>query len=130
VPDSALPPGLRGKKHTDWPRPIQWVPRGLTAYKWGKPKKILGNQVEGRNAAPAPIGEAGSWQISYYPEAPWWAKITGLAFYAAYSGKKGDDGKFRHYRVGARYDDIDNYTTILSIASRKYTGGDDQDTST
>lgn len=91
---------------------------------------LLGDQKEQRAGAPAPIGEAGSFQVSYYPKAPLWAKLTGLAFYAACSGAKGKDGKFRHYRVGTRYDDVDDYATILSVASRKYTGGDEQDTST
>lgn len=130
MPDSALPPHLKGTKHWDYPKWLQWVPRAWTSYDWGKPKMLLGDQKEQRAGAPAPIGEAGSFQVSYYPKAPLWAKLTGLAFYAACSGAKGKDGKFRHYRVGTRYDDVDDYATILSVASRKYTGGDEQDTST
>lgn len=118
------------KSHGDWPWPFSYIPRGWTAFRWGKPKMLLGNQKEVRDGAAAPIGEANSWQLSWYPDAPWWAKITGLAFYAAYSGKRGEDGMYRHYRIGARYDDVNRYTTILSAASRKYDGTDAQDTST
>lgn len=136
MPDSALPPHLRETKHWDYPKWFRWIPRAWTSFDWGAPKKILGNQEEKRlhsgsgGWAPAPIGEANSWQLSYYPDAPWWAKVTGLALYMAYSGRRGEDGKFRHFRVGSRWDDVDSYTTILSAASRKYSGGDEQDTST
>ena len=75
-----------------------------------------------------PIGGPSTFQVSWYPESPWWAKITGLAFYAAYSGKRGGDGMFRHYRLGTRRDTVDNYSPILSVASRKYTGDDKQKT--
>lgn len=129
MPDSALPPGLRGKKHTDWPWPFSLIPRGATAFKWGKPKKLFGNQpLEG--GIPKPIGQEKTWQVSYYPKAPLWAKLTGFAYYAAYSGKKGKDGMFRHFRLGTRFDDVDNYATIFSVATRKFTGDDSQDTST
>lgn len=130
MPSSALPEKLRGTKHWDFPPGLRWIPRAWTSYQWGKPKMLLGNQKEVRKDAPAPIGEANSWQLSFYPAAPWWAKLTGLAFYAAYSGGRGEDGKFRHYRIGCRWDDVDSYSTILSVASRKYTGENSQDTST
>lgn len=129
MPSSALPPHMR-KSHGDWPWPLSYIPRGWTAFRWGKPKLLLGDQKEARGGAPAPIGEANSWQLSYYHDAPLWAKVTGLAFYAAYSGRRGEDGKFRHYRLGARWDDVDSYVTILSVASRKYDGTDNQNTST
>ena len=141
MPSSSLPPNLQiidprtgkvigSKPHWDWPWPFSKIPRGVTSFKWGKPKLLLGDQKEVRAGAPAPIGEASSWQVSYYPDAPWWAKLTGLAFYAAYSGSRGEDGKYRHYRLGSRWDDVDSYVTILSAASRKYDGTDAQDTST
>lgn len=133
MPDSALPPNLRGKKHSDWPWPLSRIPRGATAFRWGKPRRILGPEsyLEYRAGfAPKPIDEAGGWQFSYYPGAPWWAKVTGLAFYVAVSGKKGPDGKFRHWRAGTRWDDVDNYATVLSVATRRFTGNDEQDTST
>lgn len=147
MPTSALPQGLKvfdeatgtwkSKLHTDWPWPFSKIPRGATAFKWGHPRMIAGNQKDaiddGRTSyewAPLPIGEAGSWQISYYPDAPWWAKVTGLALYASASGKKGPDGKFRHWRLGTRWDDVDDYSTILSVATRRFTGDDSQDTST
>lgn len=115
------------KKHSDWPKFLQWIPRKWTAFhNWGKPKLILGNQKEVRNGAPAPIGEPSSVQVSYYPDAPWWAKP--IAWYVAYSGKKGADGKYRHYRIGGRWDDVDSYAQWPSIATRRYTGDDKQNT--
>ena len=108
MPDSALPAGLRGKKHTDWPWPFSGIPRGWTAFKWGSPKQILGNQEDKRldpetgRWAPKPIGAARSWQVSYYPGAPWWA--FSFNWYLAFSGKRGADGKFRHYRLGTRFE--------------------------
>lgn len=136
MPNSALPPHLRGKLHWDWPWPLSRIPRGWTSFNWGAPKKILGSQKEQRfdgesgRWAPSPIGEAGSWQLSYYPAAPWWAKATGLAFYFARSGKRSTDGRYRHVRLGTRWDDVDDYATILTVATRKFTGGNEQDTST
>lgn len=80
--------------------------------------------------APKPIGESHSWQVSWYPDAPWWAKLTGLAFYVAFSTRRGADGKFRHFRVGTRWDDVDDYATVFAFATRRFTGGNEQDTST
>lgn len=122
-----LPKHLEKARHSDWIFPFSYIPRAWTAVDWGEPKKLLGNQpLEG--GILKPIGPAQTWQISYYPKAPLWAKITGLAFYVAYSGKRGEDGKFRHFRCGTRRDNIDGYSTILSIASRRYSGDDSQPT--
>jgi hypothetical protein len=146
MPDSALPPHLRGKMHWDWPTiaiplprgkrlvllDLKKIPRGWTAFDWGAPRLLLGNvpKTDRVYGAPKPITSPGTWQLSYYPYAPWWAKVSGLAFYAAASGKRGADGKFRHVRAGTRWDDVDDYATIFAVATRKFTGGDDQDTST
>ncbi len=126
MPDSALPPHLQGKKHWDWPKFLQWVPRGWTAVDWGKPKKLLGNQpYEGDIIKP--IGSPKTWQISYYPDAPWYAKP--FSIYMAYSGKA-KDGEYRHYRIGARFDDVDSYTNLFALATRKFPIEGDRDTST
>lgn len=125
MPDSALPPHLRGKKHWDWPWPFNKVSRGVTAHDWGMPKQVAGNQqadiVAGAEPAshPTPIGEPGSWQLSRYPLGPWYA------WYFAATLKGG-----RHFRLGARWDNVDNYVQFPAVASRKYSGGDSQDTST
>jgi hypothetical protein len=132
MPDSALPPNLRGKRHTDWVWPFSLVPRGWTAFNWGPPRMLLGNvqAADMVHGAPKPITSPRTWQVSYYRYAPWWAKLTGLAFYAAFSGARKADGMFRHYRGGTRWDDVDDYGTILAFATRRFTGRDDQDTST
>jgi hypothetical protein len=124
MPDSALPPNLRGKDHWDWPWPFKYIPRGWTAFKWGKPKMIWGNQEEVRAGdAPAPIGEPKSWQVSRFPDAP--GPLKYLPLYLAFTLKNG-----RHVRLGARWDDVDDYVQFPTVASRVYKGGDSQDTST
>lgn len=130
MPNSALPENLKGKKHWDWPWPFSLIPRGWTAFEWGMPKIVFGNQktskVDGAipTKHPLPIGEERSWQLSKFPLGPWYA------WYFAWSGKRGKDGKFRHFRIGARWDDVDNYVQFPSIAFRKYTGDPLEDTGT
>lgn len=107
MPDSALPPNLQGKRHWDYPWPLKWVPRAWTSFKWGKPKKVFGNQADVK-----PIGDRGTWQVSRYPDGPWWA------WYFAFTTSGG-----LHFRVGARYDDVDDYTDFPSIAVKRGVGG-------
>lgn len=122
MPDSALPDNLKGKNHWDWPWPFKLIPRGWTAFKWGIPEKVFGNQplesVGGKDCI-KPIGPAGTWQISCYPDGPFWA------WYLAFTLKSG-----RHFRIGARWDDVDSYVEFPSVATRKFTGDPNQDTST
>jgi hypothetical protein len=116
MPKSNLPPSLQNRPHNDWPKWLSWVPRGLTAWNWGEPKMVAGNQLNfAEGGIPKPIGNAGSWQISVFPNAPLWAKP--FAWYMAATLPNG-----RHFRVGARWDDDPNghYTQWPSIASRKY----------
>ena len=106
MPDSALPPHLRGTKHWDYPKGLKWVPRGWTSFDWGSPKLLAGNQENRKLApegrwAPAPIGERGSWQVSRFPGAPW--PLCWLPLYVAFTTKTG-----RHFRIGARWDDVDD----------------------
>jgi hypothetical protein len=138
MPDSALPPNLRGKKHWDFPPGLRWIPRGWTAFKFGAPVLLFGTadfdpivrrSKSGEfNAAPKPINPAGTWQISYFPDAPWWS----FPVYFSWSGKTKADGKFRNFRVGPRWDDVDGYVNYVPLApsSRRYTGAPDEDTST
>jgi hypothetical protein len=105
------PPILR-KTHGDWPFILRWIPRRLTAFDWGAPKQVAGNQKNATDAGfPKPIGEPGTYQVSVFPYAPWWAKP--IAWYLAFTLKNG-----RHFRLGARWDDVDAYTQWPSIASR------------
>lgn len=112
MPKDALPEHLRDRPHEDWPFPFSLIPRAWTAYKWGPPKKLFGNQQTiDDQGAPKPIGPPGTWQVSYYPEAPKeWALFN---WYVALTTKKGI-----HYRLGTRWDDIDKYCTILSVARK------------
>jgi len=109
MPDSALPPNLKGKRHTDWIWPFSLIPRGWTAFtlKTNPPKLLLGYNVSywsvwnGREF-PHPIqprlnGKFCSFQLCW----PLFVSITfkwGFYFY-----------------VGARYDGVDHYYQIPAI---------------
>ncbi len=146
MPASALPPHLRETLHWDWPWPFSRIPRGWTAFNWGPPVLIAGtamcalnrgdesdHRASDHSCRPSPISPAGTWQISRFPRAPWWAWP---AVYISWSGKKGKDGKFRNVRMGPRWDNVDGYTNWTGsvfpflISSRRYSGEDGQDTST
>ncbi|HDY90435.1 MAG TPA: hypothetical protein ENH82_20235 [bacterium] len=68
MPDSALPENLWGKKHTDWPFFLRWVPRGWTAFKWRMPPKLL----IGYNVKIWETGEAGDENTLEYPFGKGW----------------------------------------------------------
>ena len=78
-------------------------------------------------AIPKPIGPTGTWQFSYYPGAPWWA--WPIAWYWAWSGSVGEDGWYRHWRLGARYDDVDSYCQWPTFATRRFPQEGERDTS-
>lgn len=124
---SVLPPHLRGAKHWDWAWPLSRIPRAWTSFDLGKPTQILGNQTAQRTGSPAPIGEPGSWQFSIFKKAPILCKLFGWYFAISFKAR-GD--RYWHIRVGARYDDVDNYTTFPTIARRQYSITGSQDTST
>lgn len=107
-----LPPHLAHRDHWDYPGPLQWVPRGWTTYGWGKPAMVLGNQDHERDGAPMPIGEQGSFQISVYPDLP--APFCWLPVYFAFTLPNGV-----HFRLGARWDDVDSYVNLPSVAIKK-----------
>lgn len=108
---SALPENLRGKRHADYPWGLRWVPREWTAFDWGAPKVYAGDlnpqDFGDIYMAPKPITSPGTWQLSRFPDGPW------FAWYFAFTTKKGV-----HYRIGARWDDVDNYVEFPTI-SRK-----------
>lgn len=132
-----LPDNLKDRRHDDYAFwPLTLIPRAWTSFGWGVPELAWGNQTRMRKTkdgiiGPAPIGERGSWQISFFPEAPlwvimiaplllvgalllclasWWFLLLWLvvpfcpAWYFAYSFKDG-----HQWRSGSRWDDVDNY---------------------
>jgi len=119
-------PQILDRRHNDWPFPFSLIPRRWTAFNWGKPVMVRGNQRDIRNFAPAPVGEADSFQVSRYPDAPKWAKP--FAWYFAWSGKVKPDGWYRHWRIGGRYDDIDDYVQFPSLATRRFPAMGERDT--
>jgi hypothetical protein len=119
-----LPDHLKDRKHEDYKLwPFNQIPRAWTAFCWGRPKLIAGNQTRLKGGAPKPIGEPGSWQISYYPDVHGLWKL--VAWYIALTLPN-----WRHFRLGARWDDVDNYVQWPSIATRWFPANGERDTST
>lgn len=74
---------------------------------------MIGNTTNYSGDAPKPIPNPGEWVIFEFPDAPWW--WAWAAWGAAVTLKSG-----RHFRVGARWDDVDAYTQWPSFAMRKF----------
>lgn len=119
MPDSALPLHLRGTTHADFPWGLRWIPRAWTSYAWGSPTILWGNVPRDEYVlspdgywSPKPITSPGTWQISLFPAAP--APLRWLPLYLAFTTAGG-----RHFRIGARWDDVDNYVTFPTIATKR-----------
>jgi hypothetical protein len=116
--NSALPANLQGKTHSDFPFGLRWIPRSWTAFKWGMPTLVFGHSsfdVVTLDAFsgevfyhPMPIGFPGDWQISRFPEGPF------FAWYFAFTTRSGG-----HFRIGARWDDVDNYVEFPTLAIKR-----------
>ncbi len=115
MPASALPPHLRHRPHEDWPWLFKKVPRAWTAFSWGRPRLVAGNlwpvdfdMPRVGLPAPMPITSRRTWQVSRFPDGPWWA------WYFAFTLPNG-----WHVRLGARWDDVDRYVEWPSVAIRR-----------
>ncbi len=121
MPDAALPPNLRGKRHDDYPAGLRWIPRGWTAFAWGEPSFVVGDigptdmivprrhtAGSGWSWSPRPITSPDTWQLSRFPAGPWYA------FYFAFTSIDGV-----HFRLGARWDDVDGYVEFPTIAIKR-----------
>lgn len=110
--DKHLPRHLQGRRHWDYPWPFHLIPRGWTTFNWGKPEMMIGNQRARENGGPKPIGEYGSFQISRYPDLP--LPFSWFPVYVAFTTREG-----LHFRLGARWDDVDGYTQFPSVAIKR-----------
>jgi len=130
---SVLPKHLKNRRHWDYIWPLLLIPRWVTSWDWGVPKMIWGDQIETRSIVveywepkkhywrfqkvegPAPIGERGSWQVSRYPNGYngmlFKTILRKLPIYFAFTTRSGI-----HFRIGARWDDVDDYVTFPVIA--------------
>jgi len=120
---SPLPAHLATARHWDWPWPFSKIPRKWTAFDWGEPELLWGNTTNFKECAPKPIPYPGEWAIFEFPDAPWW--MMWAAWGVAVTLKSG-----RHFRFGARWDDVDNYCQFPSVAVRKFPPSGERDTST
>ena len=139
-----LPENLKNRRHDDWIWPLKYIPRKWTSFDWGVPVLWKGWHVEFVERqvmlqdkrwewlfyyetwkCPKPINPAGGWQISYFPQAPWYWKWA--AWYIARSFARGKDGKYGQFRLGARWDNVDEYVNWPTFPTgRRYTGDDFQ----
>lgn len=103
-----LPAHLR-RGHDDYPLLFAWIPRSWTAFFWGEPSMMLGNQKHFLGDSPKPIGEPGSFQVSRFPDLP--IPFSWLPLYIAFTTPNG-----WHVRLGARWDDVDSYIQVPTIA--------------
>lgn len=110
--DKHLPRHLQGRRHWDYPWPFHLIPRGWTTFDWGKPEMVLGNQRARIDGKPKPIGEYGSFQVSRYPDLP--LPFSWFPVYVAFTTRDG-----LHFRIGARWDDVDAYTQFPSVAIKR-----------
>ncbi len=83
-----LPDNLKGKKHEDWPWPFSLIPRDWTAF--------CGPAPSDPNYKPVP--SPGKTSSTVWP--PYFATTT-------------QDGW--HFRIGARWDDVDKYYEFPSF---------------
>lgn len=118
-----LPHHLSHRPHEDfavWP--FNRIPREATAFLWGPPRRLWGNQTNYVNVyengvvphavAPKPIPEPGTWQVSCYPDL---GPVLGrIPAYIAFTTKSGF-----HFRDGVRWDDVDRYCQWPSIAIKR-----------
>lgn len=114
---SCLPPHLQGKRHDDWPWPLSYVPRAWTSFCRGSfarpPRKLWGTTASKFDfprlgwpfSYPQPIPKPGHWHAAW---PPYFALTTSAGW---------------HFRIGARYDDVDLYYTMPSIAFKKIRPG-------
>jgi hypothetical protein len=107
-----LPGHLALRDHDDYLPLFRWIPRGWTTFDWGRPALLAGNQVNALHRSPKPIGERGSYQISTYPDLP--APLCWVPLYFAFTLPNGV-----HFRLGARWDDVDAYVVAPSVAIKR-----------
>lgn len=120
MPRSALPSHLQDKKHNDWPFLFSWVSRNWTSFKLTQPPHLIcGSKVFDYTSrkfcktsnrtvhGPDPTQKC-AWA---------WALTWPLHFTFTF-GKTG-----YYFRIGCRWDTIDEYYTIPAIDITKVGGG-------
>ncbi len=109
-----LPVWLKGQKHIDRIPGLSWMSRNSTARALVEPPfMIMGSKGQllgcGKNGKPGPkpIPKAGQWQLCavQVEEGSWFF----LPYFAITT-------RFVHFRIGTRWDDVDNYYTLDSVA--------------
>ena len=84
--------------HTDWPKPLSWVPR--TATTWTQPSGRIWPILAGNTTADKPIPDRGRWFVK-----------------RGYMAWTTEDGW--HIRFGFRWDDVDGYITFPAFTIKK-----------
>jgi hypothetical protein len=92
-------PPILNQRHSDWPRPLRWVPRSVFAFLSDSPPiKLLGNAHSVK-----PIPDRGEWALFFPPafmlqtKGGWYLRLALL-----------------------RWDDLDRYYALLSATVKRY----------
>jgi len=125
----ALPEHLRYRSHGDYIFPLNNIMRWATAFDWGPPRIVLGNQtrmVDSKRFGKiiSPIGWWGEWQISVYDRLGW-KKWLPTRMYWAVTTKRGLH--IRCIPFGSRFDSADDYTQSPAPAIRSVQDGLERD---
>jgi len=118
VRSDELPEHLKDRVHNDYYiKSTQWIPRRWTFRKLVEPPvMILGsaNHTQSQTAdggyGPSPLPLVGQWQVSAIQVKKGWP------FYLPYIALTGTR---YHFRAGVRWDNVDNYYVLNSIALRR-----------
>ena len=112
--NDCLPLHLRDKKHDDRVLPFCWIPRRLTARPLPEPPIMVAgspdhamSETKNGEYGPSPIPGKNQWQISVVPIRP--GSWLFLPYFALTT-------RCVHFRIGTRWDDIDHYYTLDSLA--------------
>jgi hypothetical protein len=119
--ETCLPKHLEYTTRTDYYfRIVRWIPRNTTSRCLVEPPQMIFGSKDHRRSksgrgivGPSPIGERGQWQMSAVQVRKGWP------FYFFYFAATTEAGM--HYRIGVRWDDVDDHYIIFSIARRNFT---------
>ena len=105
-----LPAHLRTRRHDDWPWPLSYIPRAWTSYCHGRfqtpPLRLWGD-------TPLTVFPGTAWLYPKPIPPPGHWHFADPVYFAATSR-----GGW-HFRLGARFGDVDNYYTIPSLALKR-----------
>lgn len=110
--NKALPYHLKGKRHFDYIWPLCYIPRAWTSYMLCQPPRVIcGNNIRDWTARVYDIGtDTEKCGVDPVQKMPWaWVFSYPFHFTCTF-GKSG-----YYFRIGARWDSVDEYYTIPAL---------------